>query len=48
MEKYLYGFLCIRENHASLESLPLLYNETGNQENLVQESRMSRVRKEKL
>ena len=49
MEKYLYGFLCIREKiYANLESLSLFYKATGNQEYLVQESSMSRIRKEKL
>ena len=34
--------------YANLESLSLFYKTTGNQEYLVQESRMSRIRKEKL
>ena len=34
--------------YVNLESLSLFYKATGNQEHLVQETRMSRIRKEKL
>ena len=34
--------------YASLDTLSLFYKATGNQEHLVQESSMSRIRKEKL
>ena len=34
--------------YCKMESLSLFFNATGNQEHSVQESRMSRIRKEKL
>ena len=34
--------------YANMESLSLFHKATGNQEHLVQESSMSRIRKEKL
>ena len=49
MKKYLYGFFYAlrRIIYANLESLCLVYKATGNKEILVQENRMSRIRKEK-
>ena len=44
MDFYAFG----RIIYANLESLSLFYKTTGNQEHWVQESRMSRIRKEKI
>ena len=49
MEKYCMDFYALRRIiYANLDSLSLFYKATGNQGHLVQETTMSRIRKEKL